>query len=230
MATTPTTESGAYQTLDELRERIDYKAEDFFTDNEQLRFDNLLVRLESESRAIFETLWGDETPLTETDREDVKRATDDAAILMPYPVNDVSKVEIKRSQDSDWDELDSRRYDHTEHRLVLAQRPANISRHQHHHRSPLLERATRATWADICVKLRVTYDRGFGDSPPSDITSIQVTLVNRMLRQLKQEQTVAAASPEDFMGVSPEFDDIVTEAIRKRISDVTSPGGATLSV
>jgi hypothetical protein len=230
MAPTPTVDAGAYQTLSELRKRIDYDGESLFQENAQLQFDKLLVRLERESRGIFETLWGDETVLEETDRTDIKRATDDAALLMPYPVNDVSEVEIKHSQNDDWDTLDEEHWDFTEHRLVLARRSNNNSLRHQRHANPITAGASRATWRDLCVKIRVTFDRGFGSDPPADVTSIQVELVNRMLRRLRQEQTVAAASPEDFAGVAENFDDVVTDAIRDRISDVTSPGAATLSI
>jgi hypothetical protein len=228
MVTAPTADADALQSLSEIRERVDYDGESLFSDNEQLRFDELLVRLERESRGIFVTLWGDETPLTETDRVDEKRATYDAAILMPYPVNDVTEVETKQSQADDWEVLEPRWYDWTPHRLILAERPSNLAHRRHG--NPLTRTAGRATWRDICTNIRVTYDRGFGDDAPNDVKSIQIALINRMLRHLRQEQTVAAASPEDFAGVASEFDDVVTDAIRERIADVTSPGGATMSV
>ena len=38
----------AYQTLDQLRQRIDYDGGEFFDDNEQLRFDELLVQARGE--------------------------------------------------------------------------------------------------------------------------------------------------------------------------------------
>lgn len=221
--------SDAYQDLSRIRQRVNYEGEDFFSDNHQLRFDELLVELEEESRGIFETLWGDETPLEETGRIDTIRATDDAAMPLVYPITDVTKVERKVSLASDWDTLDTDWYDHTEHRLVLARRPNTNTMRRRQRGNPLTADADRATWRDIAAKLRVTYDRGFGTEAPQDVQSIQVALINRMLRQLKREQTVAAATPEELAGMS-ETAEILTEELRSRIADVTSPGRATMSV
>lgn len=226
---TVSVDSGAYQDLDRIRQRVDYDGADFYSDNEQLRFDELLVELERESRGIFETLWGDQTPLEETDRVDEKRTTDDAAIPLAYPINDVSKVERKTTLASDWKELNSDWYDFTNHRLVLSRRPnTNTLRHRQRGNA-LAGDAQRATWKDIATKIRVTYDRGFGAEPPEDIKSVQVQLINRMLRMRKREQTVAAASPEEFAGQT-ETNEVLTDEIRDRISDVTSPGLGTFSI
>ncbi len=224
------TPSDAYQNLEDIRERVDYHGTDFFDNNSQLQFDQLLVRLEEESRGIFKTLWGDQTPLEETDRQDVKRATDDAALPMPYPVRSVSKVEVKHNLADDWETLEENRYDHTAHRLILAERQsARALRRSRRTGNPLTRNATRATWADLAAKVRVTYDRGFAGGAPSDVKSIQVQLVNQMLRKLKREQTVAAASPEEFAGQT-ETNEVLTDEIRERIADVTRPGRATQSI
>jgi len=226
MVTTPTTDAEAFQSLESLRERVDYDGDELFRDNEQLRFDQLLVRLERESRDIFITLWGDQPPTAEDGRIDTKRTTDDSAIMLPYPVRDVTKVEVKRSLDSDWDTLDADWYDFTPHRLVLAR--TSIS-DRVRRGNPIAETARRATWRDIGVKIRVTYDRGF-ESIPYDIQSVQVTLVNRMLRHLRHEQNLANMSADEFEGLSPNVDDVVSEDIRRRIQDVTKPSGATMSI
>lgn len=219
-------DADAYTTLSELRQRVNYVGDDFFDDNAALRFDELLVRLEREARGIFVTLWGDQTPLTETDRVDEKRTTDDAALLLAYPVNDVSTVELKRSTGSDWTTLDADRYDYSDHRLILTNRARNAPRNR---ANELTRYAGRTTWQDLAAKIRVTYDRGFGAEPPADIKSVQVQLINQLLRNLKREQTVAAASPEEMAQMSAQAE-VVTEEIRDRIADVTSPGGATMSV
>jgi hypothetical protein len=221
--------SGAYQSLDRLRQRIDYQPDDFYDDNAALRFDELLVELEEESRGIFETLWGDETPLSEEGRTDTIQPTDDAALPLVYPIVDVTEVEYKRSLMSGFETLDSDWYTHTEHRLILSDRPTINSLRLRQRGNPLADTARRTTWSQLAAKLRVTYDRGFGDSPPQDIQSVQVALINNMLRQLKREQTVAAASPEEFAGQT-ETNEVVTDEIRNRISDVTKPGLATFSV
>jgi hypothetical protein len=226
MVTTPTTDAEAFQSLDSLRERVDYDGDELFRDNEQLRFDQLLARLERESRDIFITLWGDQPPTAEDGRIDTKRTTDDSAIMLPYPVRDVTEVEVKHSLDSDWETLDSDWYDFTPHRLILAR--TSIS-DRVRRGNPIAETARRATWRDIGVKIRVTYDRGF-ENIPYDIQSIQVVLVNRMLRHLRHEQNLANMSADEFEGLSPNVDDVVSEDIRQRIQDVTKPSGATLSV
>jgi hypothetical protein len=226
MADTPTTDADAFQDLATIRDRVDYRGGDFFDDNAQLRFDELLVRLEAEARRIFVTLWGDETPLTEQGRTDTKRTTFDSAMLLAYPVNDVTKVEVKGSVGADWRTLDAKRYDFTPHRLVIATRNRNapVSRG-----NDIAEHAERPTWRDLAEKVRVTYDRGFGAEPPGEIKSVQIQIINQLLRHLKREQTVAAASPEEFAGQT-ETAEVVTQEIRDRVDDVTKPGGATMSV
>lgn len=219
-------DADAYQSLSDIRDRINHEAGDFYDDNAQLRFDELLVRLEREARGIFETLWGDETPLEENGRVDERRTTDDAAMAMPYPVRDVTKVEIKRSLGSDWDEIDSDWYDFTKHRLILARsKPESRVRRD----NPAARLARRPAWMDLAVKIRVTYDRGFAGGAPADVKSIQIDLINKLLRQLKREQTVSAASPSELSEMTDRRE-VVTEEIRNRISDVTSPGRATMSV
>jgi len=229
MVTTPTTGADGYQDLSAIRDRIDYTGGDFFSDNEQLRFDQLLVRLEEESRGIFETLWGDESVLEETGRVDEFRTTDDAAIPLVYPINDVSKVEYKAVNAADYKELDTDRYDFTEHRLVLSERPTtNALRVERFSGNPLERFATRATWGDLAAKLRVTYDRGFSGGAPADIKSVQIAMIQNALRHRKQQQTMSAASPEE-MAQSAEMDEFLTDEIRNRVADVTKPGLATQS-
>jgi len=215
MVTTPTVDADAFQPLGEI-----------FQDNAQLRFDELLVRLETESRGVFLTLWGDQPVVEETGRTDEKRATDDAAMLLVYPVNDVTKVETKKSVGADWKTLDSDRWDFTDHRLILANRQRYAPDRRGN--NDLTEYASRATWRDIAAKVRVTYDRGF-DPVPGDIKSVQIQMINQYLRKLRREQTTAAASPEELAGVT-DMNEVVTDEIRQRVSDVTSPGGATMSV
>jgi len=222
------TPSEAYQDLPRLRQRVDYQPDDIFDDNAALRFDELLVELEEESRGIFETLWGDETIRTETGRTDTIQPTDDAAIPLVYPIRDVTEVEYKVATGSDFQTLDPEWYQHTEHRLILADRPSVNTLRHHQRGNPIADTARRATWDALAAKLRVTYDRGF-DSVPADVRSIQVAIVNNMLRQLKREQTVAAASPEEFAGQT-ETNEVVTDEIRARVADVTKPGLATFSV
>lgn len=226
---TVSTAADSYQSLADIRDRITFRGHEFFDNNAELRFDELLVRLETESRGIFETLWGDETVLEETGRTDVIRTTDDAAMPLVYPITDVTEVEYKISQGSDWETLDTDHYDHTAHRLVLARRP-NINTLRHRQRGNVIATdAQRAAWRDLAAKIRVTYDRGFANGAPADVKSIQIQLIENFLRKRKQDSTVSAGSPED-MAAAMETNMVVTDEIRSRVADVTSPGRATFSV
>lgn len=226
---TVSTDTGAYQALADIRSRIDHRPDDLFDDNAALRFDELLVRLERESRGIFETLWGDQTPLEETDRIDEKRTTDDAALKLVYPIQDVTKVERKVSLASEWKELDDEWYDYDDHHLILARRPNTRLMRQRQRGNVLAGDAERAPWRALGEKIRVTYDRGFAGGAPADIKSLQIQLISNMLTKLRTDQTIAAGSPDE-LAQAVDTDMIVTEEIRDRISDVTSPGYATMSV
>lgn len=226
---TVTENADAYQSIERLRERVEYEAGDFFSDNAQLRFDELLVELEAESRGIFETLWGDTTPLNEDGKQEVRQATDDAALSLTYPVRDVSTVEVRFVPDGDWQTLDARRYTHTEHHLILESGTVPRTRYQRYERQSDARFAAKPTWVDFCEQLRVTYDRGFGTEPPADILSVQVQLVNGLLRQLRLEQTVEAASPDEYRAMTDGME-IVSDEIRQRVDDVTSPGRATMAL
>lgn len=227
---TVSTEAGSYQDLTRIRERIDWQARDFYDDdpNAELKFDELLVDLETESRGIFETLWGDQTPLEETGRVDEMRAKDVAAMQLVYPINNIQQVEYKRTIAADYQTLDAERYDSTDHHLILAKRPNSNSLRYQTRGNPAAVNAQRAEWADLAVKVKVTYDRGFGSEPPADILSIQIDLIENLLAHRKQQQTQAAGSA-DQQGEAMQSA-IVTDAIRDRISDVTSPGLATMTI
>jgi len=229
-----------YQPIERLKARVDYEPTDFFENNEAKRFDRLLggeayvgddpegwAGLEAESRAIIETNTGDETWNEELERVDTLRPPDNPQIPLVYPIQQIRTVEIKRSQRDEWETLEDYEYDRTDHALVLARQ----SRTRKNGRSlrptnELLSTTKRTTWMDVAVSVRVTYDRGFNPIP-TDIQHIQVRLVNQALRQLKAEQTIAAANPEQFAGVSPDMDAVLTESIRQRIDDLTPLGGAT---
>jgi hypothetical protein len=71
----------------------------------------------------------------------------------------------------------------------------------------------------------VTYDRGF-DPVPADILSVQVALVNRMLRNLKTEQNISAMEPDQIESVTA-AEAVLTEDIRQRIDQVHKLGGQT---
>lgn len=236
-----------YQSLDRIRARIDHTPEELFDDNAEKRFDRLIMGttevgdtsdgdagewfgLEYETRSMIESILGDQPLGYEGDRTDEIRPGRDAALTLVYPIQDVTEVEIKRSLQSDWETLDADKYTWTDHRLILEyRRPGTRENRGGLRRNVLADTAGRATWRDIASKLRVTYDRGF-EQIPGNILSIQTDLINRMIRLMRAEQNFAAASPDEWQGVSPEFDRVMTEDIRERIYDVTSLGGVTQSV
>lgn len=226
---TVSTGTGAYQDLETIRSRIDHEPEDLFSDNAALRFDELLVRLEEESRGIFETLWGDQTPLEETDRVDEKRTTDDAALKLAYPIRDVTKVERKVALSSDWKDLDDEWYDFDAHHLILARRPNTRLMRQRQQGNRIAGDAERAPWRALGEKIRVTYDRGFAGGAPADVKSVQIQMISNMLTKLRTDQTIAAGSPDE-LAQALDTDMIVTDEIRSRVGDVTSPGYATMSI
>lgn len=233
-----------YQSLSRLRARVEYEPDDLYEGpNAEARFDRLLFGanlpdadvapewpgLEGEARGIIETTLGDATLSHETDRVDELRPTDDAALPLVYPIQDVSKVEYKYRLGNDFEELDTDRYTHTEHRLVLEYgRRGRSNPRGGVRRNTLADAATRATWSDLAARLRVTYDRGF-ETIPLDIQSVQVAIVNRMLRNLKTEQNIAAMDPEQITAVT-DAEAILTDDIMERLDSVTRLGGATLSV
>lgn len=227
----PTVSTGtdAYQDLETIRSRIDHKPEDLFDDNAALQFDELLVRLETEARGIIVTLWGDQTPLEENGRTDTIRATDDAALKLAYPVRDVTKVERKISQASDWITVDEDWYDYDAHHLILSRRPSTNLMRQQQQGNALATDAERASWRGLGEVLRITYDRGFKGGAPADVKSAEIQLIANMLTKLRTDQTIAAGSPDE-LAQAVDTDMIVTEEIRSRIGDVTSPGYATMTI
>jgi hypothetical protein len=238
-----------YQTLDRLKARLEYEPSDIFDGpNAAAEFDRLLygtnldsadgvdggaaditpewTGLEGEARTIIETRLGDEPLSKETDRTDTIRPGYDAAETLVYPIQDVTKVEYKYTLRRDFQTLDPERYTHDDHHLILENRTRQVgSPRGGTRRNTLADTATRATWGDIAAMLRVTYDRGF-DPVPADILSVQVALVNRMLRNLKTEQNIAAMEPDQIESVTA-AEAVLTEDIRQRIDQFTPLGGAT---
>lgn len=231
-----------YQSLERLKARLEYDAEDLFDerDNAAKRFDRLLggteavgdgpgwQGLEAEARAIIENYASDEPFSRGEGRVDTMRATDDSSIPLVYPIQSIQQVEIKRSLRRDWEVLDADRYDNTDHRLVLAYERGRRRGTEGTRRNTVADRATRRTWVDVAAKLRVTYDRGF-DPVPYDVQSVQVAIVNRMLRNLKTEQNIAAMEPDQIESVTT-AEAIMTDDIRDRITSITALGGATQSI
>jgi len=238
--------SEPYQSLERLRARIDFEPDDLFGEsaNAEKRFDRLLMGeaavgdapkgdgwrgLEAEARDIIENLSGDIPYNREPERVDEVRAPDTATIQLAYPVNSVATVEVKRTLRDDYEELRDYQYDVTDHHLIAEfgtragqTRQANGSRRPV---NELLYTTQRMNWRDRVRKVRVTYDRGY-EEVPYQIQSAQADLVGRAIRKMRADQTFAAASPDEFAGVSPEFDDLLTDEIRRRIEDTTSLSGS----
>lgn len=218
----------AYQTVDDLKELIDYEGSDFYDHNEDKQFDDLLTRLEKISRSAIENRVGDETFAEETGRVDTFRATDDASIPLVYPVNDVTKVEGKTTLSDDWTVIDADRYDFTDHRLILAKWTGRATLVASARNNPLTQYSNRQTWRDLYTKLRVTYDRGFS-TIPHNIQQIQADIVTRLLRKLRREQSVAGLEPDQIAAMDS-ASAVLTDDLKDRIDSITGLGGKTQSV
>jgi len=231
-----------YQSLDRLRARVEYEPGDLFddADNAEKRFDRLLAGsdavgesngfrgLEAEARGIIESRLGDQTLAAEDGRVERLRTSDDAAIPLVYPVRDVTTVEFKTTLRDDWRTLSGDRWDFTDHSLILSYGRRRSQTRGGFRSNRLSRLATRMTWLDLAEVVRVTYDRGFVDVP-ADILSVQVAIVNRMLRNLKVEQNVAAMEPDQLEAMTAS-EAILTDDIRERIDQVTPLGGATQAI
>jgi len=241
-----------YQSLDRLKMRLEYEATDLFDDrdNAAKRFDRLLMGteevgdgdtfdgLEAETRSTIETYAGGEpqaanlpdsfTFSREVDRVDTMRATSDAAMPLLGPVESVATVETKADLGDDWRELNTDRWDTDSNRLILSYGSAAARGRYGRRRNTLADVATRATWRDIAEKIRVTYTRGY-DPIPAAIRSVQVQMINRMLRNLMTEQTIQAMEPDQIEAVTS-AEAVMTEDIEMRIREFAPLGGSVQSV
>jgi len=225
-----------YQPLERITARVDYEPTDLFDDNAEKRFDRLIAGttkvgdttgtdgwrgLEYESRKTIENHHSDEPFTREEGRVDEQRAPAAQSLPLVFPIQSVASVEYKRTLRSDWETLDEYRYQVDDHSVLLEHTPRLRGPNRSGtRRNVLADRARTIQWNDLASRVRVTYDRGF-DPVPGDVQNIQIQLINRMLRTLKQEQNIAAASPDDFSGVTPEFDTVLTERLIERIESIT---------
>ncbi len=217
-----------YLSITELKDRIKYTGDDFYDINPETKFEDLLTELEKESRGIINSYIGidNETLGEETDRVDTETAPDNSVISLLYPVQEVKKVEIQRGIDEDtWQELSSDYYTYSEHNLKLkkAYRSGRVFDYPYRVRSQinsLKSYSNRITWRTLCRRVKVTYDRGY-KTIPADIKSAQVKLVNNLLRNLRQEQNVAALSPEDLSSYV-EGQTILTEDVKSILDNQTN--------
>ncbi len=220
----------SYQTKAEIKERIKYDGSEVVAEDAATgTFDDLLDTLESESRAMIESYKGDVTFSEETDVVKEIEAPDDVTIALDFPVNDVSKVEVKYRFTGGWNTLDSDYYYHSEHNLILGKTyPKRNINSRNRRKNPATRYLYRGTWADICYKVKVTYDRGYS-TIPSNVKSVQITLINNMLRQLRLEQSIAAIEP-DAVGTYLDAGKIMTEDVTDRLDQMTSFGGTTVVI
>jgi hypothetical protein len=56
-----------------------------------------------------------------------------------------------------------------------------------------------------------------------------VQIVNQLLRQLRLEQTVEAASPDEYRAMTDGME-VVSEEIRARIGDIASPSRSVMTL
>jgi len=230
-----TTTGDPYQSLERLKMRLEYRATDLFDsdDNAEKRFDRLIGGtaevgdgdafdgLEAEARRTIEAYHDNEPFTRQEGRVDEHRAPSDTTIPLVGPVESVQSVEIKRSLAGEFVELDARRWDADDRRLYLGYGPhrAGIGR-RGRRRNALADSAARAEWSQIAAKVRVTYDRGF-DPVPAEVRSIQVDIINRMLRNLKTEQTISSMEPDQIQAMTS-AEAVITEDIEQRIMNVPS--------
>lgn len=219
----------SYQDVDRIKSRISYSEDEFYDIDPEVNFDELLEKLEVESRGLIESFKGDLTFATET-RTDEFIAPDTQRINLAYPVRDINQVEVKRRFSSDWEVLDESKYDFTEHVLILEEYPGVYTRdrraegfYSHYKREQM-----RLSWRDFYQKVKVTYERGW-DEIPGDVLNIQIDIINRMLRLMRMEQSVTAIDPGDPALDSP-HDDILTDDIRKRLANISMFGRNTMII
>jgi len=211
--------------LASLRRRIHYTGEELFGEhNTQLRFDQLLVDFERQTRGIINTSRSDETFNFEAGRVDEARARDVPVFDLVAPVQSIDTVEWLRSEQRGFEELDPEWYERQTHGVELVAGTRDLRADSRFRGNPLAGDASRLTWRDVAKRVRVTYDRGFDPVPP-EVVDVQVALINRKLRLLRQEQTTAAASPDELAGVGPQFDQLMTEDLQARIQKLTNIDG-----
>lgn len=204
-----------YATKEDVKDRIHFNGSEFFDINSDTKFDDLLDTLLDESEAIVDGQIGGETLTKETDREDEFFSPDTTTIELVWPIVSISKVEVYGL--GGYRELESDRYDYTEHSLrlkpVIRREYGNY--HHYQHINPLRLYINRLTWADICTKVRVTYTRGF-ETIPDGVKETQISIINRMLMFLRQDQNLSAMNPDEMVN-SLNNRVIITEDMKERM-------------
>lgn len=193
-----------------------------FTDD---RFEELLERLEKRSRAIINNQLMGETLEKQTDRVDVFEAPTKEKLQLPFPIQDVKKVEVragdKNNGEPDFEELDDVLYRTTEQFVIYKGRLNQTYRQSlaTNNRNSLKRYSSSAEWADRCTQVKVTYDRGF-DNIPESALDVQRELIRRMLTHLRQEQNLANVDPQSVQGLFQNRQ-LLTDDLKNRIGKIT---------
>ena len=210
-----------YTDIETIKDRVEYEGEDFYDLNPESNFDELLTQLEKESRSIIENHMGDVSFSEETDKEEEFVNPSGTRIQLDYPINNVSKIEVLRHIGDNYETLDSDLYEVSKHGVNLEKYPNDEKfLTARYHQNPLGHNVNKVRWENIAEKVRITYDRGFTDVP-QNIKSIQITIVNRLLRQLKNEENIQALSPDEAANL-PERQVILTDELKNRLDNVTN--------
>lgn len=213
-----------YQTPSEIKDRVEYEAEDFYSNKPQPedKFEDLLERLEVESRSFIESNKGDISFSEETVTQEFN-APESKVIQLEYPVTNVVSVDYRRYPEGDFNTLEEGNYKYTDHNLILIRFPKQFLTKYGATRgsqNPLTSKLRRYEWNDFATTIKVEYERGF-DPVPGNVKGIQITLINKKLRQLREEQNIASLNIGEIDNLGS-FDDLMTEDVEKRLNDITS--------
>jgi len=212
-----------YLTLQEIQDAVKpagRDGEEFYQTNPDPQFEELLQRLEKDSRAIINNQLKGEGYSRETDREDIIDAPDKPHVQLVYPVDTVSKVEVQTIPDGDWETLETELYSVDDQKIKLRQ---SIRRNQDYYfnvQNPLRYANGRARWSQLCERLRVTYDRGYETSNiPQGLKEVQKEIIRRMLTYMRQDQNLANLTPDDINQFNTR--QVLTDDINARIGELT---------
>ncbi len=203
-----------------------FEDNEFFTEGfTQDKFESLLERLEDRTRAIINNQLMGQTLEFQEDRVDTFESPDKEKLQLPFPIQDVKKVEVRAGDDEngnpDFEELNDTLFRTTEQFVIYKGRLNQTYRQSlaTNNRNSLKRYSSSATWADRCTQVRVTYDRGF-EEIPSTVLEVQEEMIRRMLTHLRQEQNLASVDPQSVQGLFNNRQ-ILTDDLKNRIGKIT---------
>jgi len=231
----------AYQTVSEIKSRIELKEDDFYDQDPTVSFENLLETLEKETRSLINS-YKDDVSFTEQTYEEVYQSPDGTTIPLIYPVkkdatddngDKILTVWYRRRSDQDWRLLDSRRYYLTDHRLILYDAPTNKFNRgnrgrRYKVRNPLKANLERMTWWDFSRQVKIKYVAGF-DPIPDLVKNIQIDLINNILSNLLLDKGIKRMNPSEMESYIQDRA-VLTEDIKERLDTITTPHGRTMVV